>query len=317
MDPMRLFLENQGFLLGVLSVFLEQLGLPIPTLPVVAGIAAMYSTMPFQEGALVIATTLSAVLANGIWYLLGYFSENWVLRQACRLTLSPNIFLRKAKRFIERWGPLSLLLVKFVPALSVVVSALAGILRMPVSVFFLFDALGAFVWSAAVVGTGFLFRNQISFLLGILAQKESLALEAFGSLILIVALWRIIRRMVAKRSLRLAAIDVDTLRELLNSSHPPMVIDIRSDAERQKDRRRIPGAISIDEQEWERKSLDFPEDRMIVVYCACPNEAGSVRCARMALSLGVKNIHPLKGGWKKWLETNMPPEIDEKKAAAS
>lgn len=316
MGPMRLFLENHGFFLAVLSVFLEQLGLPIITLPIVAGIAAVYSTRPIQEGMLVIALTLSAVLANGIWYLLGYLSENWVLRQVCHLTLSPNIFLRKAKKFIERWGPLSLLLVKFIPALSVIVSGLAGILRMPVSLFFLFDALGAFVWSAAVVGTGFLFRNQISFLLGILAHKESLALEVFGSLILVVALWRIIRRMVANRRLRLAAIDVTKLRELLNSAYPPMVIDIRSDSERQNDRRRIPGAISIDEQEWERKSLDFPEDRMIVVYCACPNEGGAVRCARMALSLGIKNIHPLKGGWKKWLETHMPLEIDDKAVAS-
>ncbi len=316
MDPMRLFLENHSFFLAVFSVFLEQLGLPIPTLPVVAGIAAMYSTMPFQEGALVIVLTLSAVLANGIWYLLGYFSENWVLRQVCHLTLSPNIFLRKAKKFIERWGPMSLLLVKFIPALSVIVSALAGIIRMPVSLFFLFDALGAFVWSAAVVETGFLFRNQISFLLGILAQKEYLALKAFGSLILIVVLWRIIRRMSANRRLRLVSISAPTLKGLLESDHPPMVIDIRSEAERRQDSRRIPGAISLDEQEWERKSLDFPEDLMIVVYCACPNEAGSVRCARMALSLGIKNIHPLKGGWKKWLETNMPLEIDEKAVAS-
>ncbi|MDA8151015.1 MAG: hypothetical protein M0041_07830 [Nitrospiraceae bacterium] len=135
---MGLFLEEHSFFLAVLSVFLEQLGLPIITLPIVAGIAAMYSSRLFREGALVIAITLSAVLANGIWYLLGYFSENWVIRQVCHLTLSPNIFLRKAKKFIERWGPLSLVLVKFVPALSVVVSALAGILRMPVSLFFLF-----------------------------------------------------------------------------------------------------------------------------------------------------------------------------------
>jgi membrane protein DedA with SNARE-associated domain/rhodanese-related sulfurtransferase len=309
---MRLFLEEHGFFLAVLSVFLEQLGLPIITLPIVASIAAMYSTMPFQEGALVIAITLSAVLANGIWYFLGYFSENWVIRQVCHLTLSPNIFLRKAKRFIERWGPLSLLLVKFVPALSEVVSALAGILRMPISLFFMFDALGAFVWSTVVVGMGFLFRNQISFLLGILAQKESLALELFAGFLLIVVLWRIIRRVVANRNLRLATIDAPTLKELLESANRPIVIDIRSEVERRQDSRTIPGAISLDAKQWDRESLNFPENCMIVVYCSCPNEVDSVRCARMALKLGVKNIHPLKGGWKNWLQTGMPLEKDEK-----
>ena len=252
------------------------------------------------------------LLANGLWYLLGHSSESWVIRQICRLTLSPNNLLRRAKRFIERWGPLSLLLVKFVPLLSVVVSALAGILRMPVSLFFLFDALGAFVWSAAVVGTGFLFHNQISFLLGIFARKGSLALEVLGSFLLVVVLWRIIRRVVANRSLRLASIDAPALKELLESAHPPMVIDIRSEAERREDPRKIPGVISLDAEEWDRESLDFPEDRMIVVYCACPNEADSVRCARLALDQGVKNIHPLKGGWKNWLQTTPPHEKGQK-----
>ncbi|MEC4683580.1 MAG: rhodanese-like domain-containing protein [Nitrospirota bacterium] len=305
---MQLFLEEHGFFLAVLSVFLEQLGLPIITLPIVAGISAMYSARLPLEGVLVASITLSAVLANGIWYFLGYFSENWVLRQVCHLTLSPNMFLRKARRFIERWGPLSLLLVKFVPALSVVVSALAGILRMPVSLFFLFDTLGAFVWSAAAIGTGVLFHDQFSFLFGTLAQKRSLALGIFVGFLLIVVLWRIIRRGVANRSLRLASIEAPMLKELLESAHPPMVIDIRSEAERRQDSRRIPGAISLDAEQWDRESLHFPKNRMIVVYCACPNEADSVRCARMALNLGVKNIHPLKGGWKNWLQTGMPLE---------
>ena len=46
---MGLFLEEHSFFLAVLSVFLEQLGLPIITLPIVAGIAAMYSSRLFRE----------------------------------------------------------------------------------------------------------------------------------------------------------------------------------------------------------------------------------------------------------------------------
>ncbi len=134
----------------------------------------------------------------------------------------------------------------------------------------------------------------------------------FGGFLLIVVLWRIIRRVVVNRSLRLASIEAPTLKELLESAHPPMVIDIRSEIERRRDSRTIPGAISLDAEQWEREALHFPEDRMIVVYCVCPNEADSVRCARMALNLGIKNIHPLKGGWKNWLQTEMPFEKGEK-----
>lgn len=311
---MGLFFKEHGFFLAILSVFLEQLGLPIITLPIVVGMAAMYFARPYWEGVLLLAITLSAVLANGVWYFLGRSSESWVIRQVCRLTLSPNIFLRKAKRFIDHWGPLSLLLVKFVPFLflSVVVSAMAGILRMPTPFFFLFDALGAFLWGAAAVGMGVLFHSQISFLLKILAQKGSLALEVFGGFLLVVVVWKVIRRVVANRSLRLSSIDAPMLKELLDSGHPPLVIDLRSEVERCEDSRTIPGAIPLDSDKWESESLHFPDDRMIVVYCGCSNAAESMRCARMALNQGFKNIHPLKGGWKNWLRTGMPLEKDRK-----
>ncbi len=108
----------------------------------------------------------------------------------------------------------------------------------------------------------------------------------FGGFLLIVVLWRIIRRVSANRSLRLASIEAPMLKELLESAHPPMVIDIRSELERRRDSQTIPGAISLDAEQWEREELHFPEDRMIVVYCACPNEGDSVHCARMALNLG-------------------------------
>jgi len=60
-----------------------------------------------------------------------------------------------------RHGAQSLLIAKFVPGLNTTAPPLAGIFRMPVSRFMLFDGLGALVWAASFVGLGYIFGDQL------------------------------------------------------------------------------------------------------------------------------------------------------------
>jgi membrane protein DedA with SNARE-associated domain len=54
-----------------------------------------------------------------------------------------------------------LLLAKFVPGLNTAAPALAGIFRMPVPRFIVFDGLGALLWAATFTGLGFIFSDQL------------------------------------------------------------------------------------------------------------------------------------------------------------
>jgi hypothetical protein len=77
------------------------------------------------------------------------------------------------------------LVAKFIPGLNTAAPSLAGIFRMPIRRFILFDGLGAFFWIATFAGLGFIFSDQLEQIaahspLGRLARRS--AGGKFGSL---------------------------------------------------------------------------------------------------------------------------------------
>ena len=68
--------------------------------------------------------------------------------------------------------------------------------------------------------------------------------------------------------LRAARISVQELRELLQGELPPVVVDVRSDAVRRLDPRRIPGAVAVNLVDVAAALPDIPPDRDVVVYCS-------------------------------------------------
>jgi len=49
-------------------------------------------------------------------------------------------------------------------------------------------------------------------------------------------------------------------------------------------------------------------DKMIVFYCACPNEQTSVGIAQLWIRSGYTKVYVLKGGWEEWLKAGYPTE---------
>jgi 3-mercaptopyruvate sulfurtransferase SseA len=53
---------------------------------------------------------------------------------------------------------------------------------------------------------------------------------------------------------------------------------------------------------------DFPDDRDIVLYCACPNEESARRAAQLLLKKGYRRVRPLVGGIDAWFAAGHPVE---------
>jgi 3-mercaptopyruvate sulfurtransferase SseA len=73
----------------------------------------------------------------------------------------------------------------------------------------------------------------------------------------------------------------------------------------------IPGAFSLNEQEWERRLPDliraWQPGARVVVYGADEKDARSQAIARwLKHDLGVDGIYVLEGGWDVWLEAHPP-----------
>jgi rhodanese-related sulfurtransferase len=88
-----------------------------------------------------------------------------------------------------------------------------------------------------------------------------------------------------------------------------VIVDVRSALGRDQERRCIPGALEMSLDEVGQQFAGFPQDRDIVFYCACPNEASAAFAARKLLDRGHVNVWPLRGGLDAWTAAGYEVEI--------
>src|SRR5207253_7368600 len=86
----------------------------------------------------------------------------------------------------------------------------------------------------------------------------------------------------------------------------PVILDLRSKAELERDPSVIQGAIHLVLDEVEARRHEFPHDRDIIVYCSCPNEATAAKVALLLQRHGFTRVRPLLGGIDAWREQNYP-----------
>ena len=68
----------------------------------------------------------------------------------------------------------------------------------------------------------------------------------------------------------------------------------------------LPGALLLDLSQV--ATHDFPRDRAIVIYCACPNEESARRAAQVLVNRGYRDVRPLVGGLDRWMHEGLPVE---------
>jgi membrane protein DedA with SNARE-associated domain len=161
LDETVQFLIQHGYTLLFTWVLVEQLGLPIPAIPLLLAAGALAGADRMDLALAVTVAIIAALLADLFWYCLGRYRGGRVLKFLCRISLEPDSWVRRTEDVFARHGAHSLLFAKFVPGLNTVATPLAGIFRMPASRFILFDSLGAFVWAAGSAGLGYIFSDQL------------------------------------------------------------------------------------------------------------------------------------------------------------
>lgn len=298
---MTRFFTEHGLLAVFGFVLLEQLGAPIPALPVIllAGARAMDDPI-FGVHALALSV-LACSMADLAWFWAGRRYGYRVLKLLCRMSLSPDSCVSRTEANYERRGAATLMIAKFVPGLATVAPPIAGALGLRTSSFLLYNGAGAALWSGTGLILGLVFHSQIDWLLGQLVDLGGRALMlVVGALALYVA-YRLWDRWRFLKSLRTARVSVDDLYAMMNRGEEPVVLDVRSRAHRELDGRRIPSARPVDLEDVERMLAEIPRDREVIVYCACPNEASAVNVALLLRARGIRSVRPLAGGIDAWI----------------
>ena len=300
MDELTASLAEHGVPLVGLNVFLQQLGLPIPAVPtmIVAGAMAASARIP---GLSVFAICVAAsVIADVLWYLAGRRYGYRVLKFLCRVSLSPDTCVRQTEGIFERYGFFSVVVSKFVPGFSTVAPPIAGALEMRFGAFVAAAFASASLWVGAAMGAGYLFSTQVDWLLAWMSRNAVLAALLAGALLATYILYKAWQRWRLARFVAASRITVDELAALLDGEAPPHVVDVGSKLA-QGHRPHIPGALLLDLDEIDRRADEFPSDRDIVLYCACPNEESARRAAQILIARGFKRARPLAGGIDAWI----------------
>src|SRR5438477_4067445 len=155
------FLIKHGYVVLLGWVFAEQLGMPVPSLPVMLAAGALAGTGHLSFWTSLMLVAVGALSADSIWYLLGKKKGIRVLQFLCKISLEPDSCVRRTEGIFSKQGARSLLLAKFIPGLGTVAPPLAGIFHMRLGRFMLFDAAGCGLWAGTFLGLGYAFSEQI------------------------------------------------------------------------------------------------------------------------------------------------------------
>ena len=306
MDAIAGQLAHYGVPLVGFNVLLQQLGLPIPAVPtlMLAGALAASGRIGFAS-ALSIAV-LASLVADLVWFWAGRRYGYPVLRLLCRISLSPDTCVRQTEGIFERWGFYSVVVSKFVPGFSTVAPPIAGALGMSVRAFTLASTASALLWAGAAMVVGLIFAQQIEAVVAWISTHVPLAGLVAIVLVAVYALVKVAQRYRTARFVAASMITVAELRERLASEPRPFLIDVGSSLAH-KARAHIPGAVLLDLDAIAHAD-DFPGDRDIVVYCACPNEESAKRAAALLMQKGWRRVRPLEGGIDAWANAGYPVE---------
>jgi membrane protein DedA with SNARE-associated domain len=265
-EAVQFFIE-QGYLVLFLWVLFEQLGFPIPVVPILLAAGALAGIGKLSFLLVFGLAFLAALLSDQLWYQIGLRRGNKVLSFLCRVSLDPDSCVRRTKRIFVRYGARSLLVSKFIPGMTALAPPLAGILRMRPLRFLFFDGLGAFIWVGLFTLLGYQFGHEI--------EEHAVNTSGMGPWIGLVApaglaayiLSKYIQRRQFLRGLAVARITPEEVKQRLDAGEDLLILDLRDALEFDADPRTIPGAYRLSIEELEEKDDKIPRDREIVLFC--------------------------------------------------
>jgi membrane protein DedA with SNARE-associated domain len=260
-------LHQYGYWVVFLSVLGENLGLPIPSFPVIIVAAALSPQLGLRLTGIVVLGTVAASVGDGAWYTLGRYRGRSILRTLCSISLNPDSCVSRTENLFTRHGLKSLLVAKFVPGLNTVGPPLAGMLKLSPLRFAVLDVGGTGLWLASALLLGMGFRSEVEWFLE--------WLRAFGSLSLLIILallvgWISVKWVERRRFYQLlekSRISSPELKERLDRGEDIVIVDLRTDFGLRVDGSKIPGAIHIPPKQFEARYTEIPRGRPVVMYC--------------------------------------------------
>ena len=160
-------------LIGVLAIIFAETGLliglffPGDSLLFIAGLAASGSAQEIvgthlNVPALLIGAPIAAILGSQVGYWFGAkVGPRYFDRPEGRFFNQKRV--QATDKWLNKYGTgKALILSRYVPFIRTLINPLAGIIKIPARQFFIYNTIGAIIWTESVIGLGIFLGDKIS-----------------------------------------------------------------------------------------------------------------------------------------------------------
>lgn len=226
MDAVGHLLETWGYALLMVVGFVEFIGLPIASVPVLILGGAVAASGGLSLPLVALSAAAGGLAADLTWYWVTRWRGPGLVDTVCNLTSNPRACVVTVQQRIELIGPLYILPSKFLPGTGNLVAASSGLAGVAPRTFTLADSAALLLWGGVYSLLGFLFTAEVAGIVEWIAGFASLAAGAAVLLVLGATGWRVVRaRMHAAGHAAARAADTENAEETLHgvagSLHDP------------------------------------------------------------------------------------------------
>ncbi len=146
--------------IGVMVIIFAESGLllgfflPGDTLLFSAGLLAAKDIFGVSIYVLILYLIAAAILGEAVGYVFGRKVGHRIFRKPDSILFHPDN-LTRASHFYKRYGPLTIMLARFIPVVQTFIPIVAGAAKMDTKTFTVYNILGAILWVTPVTLIGY------------------------------------------------------------------------------------------------------------------------------------------------------------------
>jgi membrane-associated protein len=147
-------------IIGVAAIIFAESGLligfflPGDTLLFTVGFLAQQQVLTMNVHAIVLVLFAAAVTGDSVGYTFGRRVGRRIFRKPDSLLFHQDN-LKRAENFYEKYGPITIVIARFVPIVRTFAPIVAGVGKMHYRKFLTFNLIGGFLWTAGITYTGY------------------------------------------------------------------------------------------------------------------------------------------------------------------
>jgi membrane protein DedA with SNARE-associated domain len=193
MEHLAVLLERYGYALLFAVGFLEFIGAPIASVPVlvVAGALASIGSLPLPG--IIVAAASGGLASDLIWYGAARVRGRGLVDVVCGLATNPMACVMGVEKRLRSIGPLYLLPSKFLPGAGNLAAAASGYAGIGLGKFIALDGMALLLWASAYSIAGWIFAAQVEQMIDWASGFTLLILMGAAGLITSAAVWRFLK----------------------------------------------------------------------------------------------------------------------------